>query len=142
MKTSLKTQTKVHSPLRLNRQRHEARVTDCRSTNSVWIRQCGATKGRSCPNRTETEFYGGQSTSTKVQKHHWSNPFPTRPTSYQMTRQILISVSPKGTHHLWSMPILSYQDVTYHFRVSQSVSLLWSVVSSVPGGRGWWVEGG
>lgn len=30
----------------------------------------------------------------------------------------------QGTHHLWSMPLLSYQDVTYHFRVSQSVSPL------------------
>ncbi|XP_038562357.1 myelin regulatory factor isoform X3 [Micropterus salmoides] len=60
------------------------------STNSVWIRQCGATKGRLCPNHTETELYGGQSTSTK------------------------------GTHHLWSVPVLSFQDVTYHFRVSLS----------------------
>ncbi|XP_033489853.2 myelin regulatory factor isoform X6 [Epinephelus lanceolatus] len=60
------------------------------STISVWVRQCGATKGRLCPNHTETELYGGQSTSTK------------------------------GTHHLWSVPVLSFQDVTYHFRVSLS----------------------
>ncbi|XP_039664577.1 myelin regulatory factor isoform X6 [Perca fluviatilis] len=60
------------------------------STNSVWVRQCGATKGRLCPNHTETELYGGQSTSTK------------------------------GTHHLWSVPVLSFQDITYHFRVSLS----------------------
>lgn len=30
----------------------------------------------------------------------------------------------KGTRHLWSVPVLSYQDVTYHFRVSLSVSKL------------------
>ncbi|XP_032378119.1 myelin regulatory factor isoform X2 [Etheostoma spectabile] len=60
------------------------------STNSVWVRQCGATKGRLCPNHTETELYGGQSTSTK------------------------------GTHHLWSVSMLSFQDITYHFRVSLS----------------------
>lgn len=28
----------------------------------------------------------------------------------------------QGTHHLWSVPALSFQDVTYHFRVSLSVS--------------------
>ncbi|XP_056243924.1 myelin regulatory factor isoform X4 [Seriola aureovittata] len=60
------------------------------STNSVWVQQCGATKGRLCPNHTEAELYGGQSTSTK------------------------------GTRHLWSVPVLSFQDITYHFRVSQS----------------------
>ncbi|XP_042352660.1 myelin regulatory factor isoform X2 [Plectropomus leopardus] len=60
------------------------------STISVWVRQCGATKGRLCPNHTERELFGGQSTSTK------------------------------GTHHLWSVPVLSFQDVTYHFRVSLS----------------------
>nr|XP_046250970.1 myelin regulatory factor isoform X2 [Scatophagus argus] len=60
------------------------------STNSVWVRECGATKGLLCPNHTETELHVGQSTSTK------------------------------GTHHLWSVPVLSYQDVTYHFRVSLS----------------------
>ncbi|KAM6960495.1 myelin regulatory factor isoform 2-T2 [Aplochiton taeniatus] len=60
------------------------------SSNSVWVRECGATKGRLCPDHSETEIYGGQSTFTK------------------------------GTHHLWSVPVLSFQDVTYHFRVSQS----------------------
>ncbi|XP_022612030.1 myelin regulatory factor isoform X2 [Seriola dumerili] len=60
------------------------------STNSVWVQQCGATKGRLCPNHTDAELYGGQSTSTK------------------------------GTRHLWSVPVLSFQDITYHFRVSQS----------------------
>ena len=30
----------------------------------------------------------------------------------------------KGTHHLWSIPISSFQDITYHFRVSLSVSHL------------------
>ncbi|CAK6961461.1 myelin regulatory factor [Scomber scombrus] len=60
------------------------------STNSVFVRKCGATKGRLCPNHTEMELYDGQRTSTK------------------------------GTHHLWSVPVLSFQDVTYHFRVSLS----------------------
>ncbi|XP_040894424.1 myelin regulatory factor [Toxotes jaculatrix] len=60
------------------------------STNSVWVQQCGATKGRLCPNHTEAELYGDQSTSTK------------------------------GTRHLWSVPVLSFQDITYHFRVSLS----------------------
>ncbi|XP_029008383.1 myelin regulatory factor isoform X2 [Betta splendens] len=59
-----------------------------RSTQSMWVRQCGATRGRLCPNHTEAALYGEQSTSTK------------------------------GTHHLWSVPVLSFQDVTYHFRVS------------------------
>ncbi|XP_026168336.1 myelin regulatory factor isoform X2 [Mastacembelus armatus] len=60
------------------------------STHSVWVRQCKATKGHLCPNHTEVELYEGQSTLTK------------------------------GTHHLWSVPVLSYQDITYHFRVSLS----------------------
>ncbi|XP_006789297.1 myelin regulatory factor isoform X4 [Neolamprologus brichardi] len=60
------------------------------STNSLWVRQCGATKGRLCLNHTETQLYNEQSTSTK------------------------------GTHHLWSVPVLPYQDITYHFRVSLS----------------------
>ncbi|XP_039989604.1 myelin regulatory factor isoform X2 [Xiphias gladius] len=60
------------------------------STTSVWVQQCGATKGRLCPNHTEAELYGGQRTSTK------------------------------GTRHLWSVPVLSFQDITYHFRVSLS----------------------
>ncbi|KAM7414687.1 hypothetical protein PAMA_019481 [Pampus argenteus] len=60
------------------------------SMNSVFVRQCGVTKGRLCPNHTETELYGGQSTTTK------------------------------GTHHLWAVPVLFFQDITYHFRVSLS----------------------
>ncbi|MED6266474.1 hypothetical protein CHARACLAT_002537 [Characodon lateralis] len=60
------------------------------SRNSVWVKQCGATKGRLCLNHTETELYSGESTSTK------------------------------GTQHLWSVPVSSFQDITYHFRVSHS----------------------
>ncbi|XP_061532918.1 myelin regulatory factor isoform X2 [Phycodurus eques] len=60
------------------------------STDSVWIQQCRATKGRLCPNHTDTELYSGEQTSTQ------------------------------GTHHLWSVPLLSFQDITYHFRVSSS----------------------
>lgn len=61
-----------------------------RSLNSISVRQCGAKKGRLCPNLKDTELYRGQPTSTK------------------------------GTQHLWSLPLLSFQDVTYHFRVSMS----------------------
>lgn len=65
---------KINFILRLNRpQRHKAYSIHCRSTNSVWIRQCGATKGRLCPNHTETELYGGQSASTKVHNDHNEN---------------------------------------------------------------------
>lgn len=45
----------------------------------------------------------------------------------------------KGTHHLWSVPVLSFQDVTYHFRVSLSVSKLFTlriIVSKVSGWNG------
>ncbi|XP_067359086.1 myelin regulatory factor isoform X6 [Channa argus] len=60
------------------------------STHSLWVQQCGATKGRLCPNHTQAELYGDQRTSTK------------------------------GTHHLWSVPVSSFQDITFHFRVSLS----------------------
>ncbi|XP_057693648.1 myelin regulatory factor isoform X4 [Corythoichthys intestinalis] len=60
------------------------------ATDSVWVHQCRATKGRLCPNHTEIELYSGQRTSTQ------------------------------GTHHLWSLPLLSFQDISYHFRVSSS----------------------
>ncbi|XP_062246655.1 myelin regulatory factor isoform X2 [Platichthys flesus] len=60
------------------------------SIKNVWVQQCGATKGRLCPNHKEAELYRGQPTSTK------------------------------GTRHLWSVPMLSFQDITYHFRVSLS----------------------
>ncbi|XP_034032265.1 myelin regulatory factor [Thalassophryne amazonica] len=60
------------------------------STNSVWIQHCGTTRGRLCPDHTETALYRGQRISTK------------------------------GTHHLWSVPVPSFQDITYHFRVSLS----------------------
>ncbi|PWA30448.1 hypothetical protein CCH79_00015317 [Gambusia affinis] len=74
----------------------------CRSRNSVWVKQCGATKGRLCPNHTESELYSGQSTSTK------------------------------GTHHLWSVPVLSFQDVTYHFRVSHSGEVSCATEEKIP----------
>ncbi|XP_056273647.1 myelin regulatory factor isoform X3 [Pseudoliparis swirei] len=74
-----------------NRNSSKSQITlHMMSTNSVWVRQCGATKGRLCPHHTERELYGGQTSSTK------------------------------GTHHLWSVPLLSFQDITYHFRVSLS----------------------
>lgn len=48
----------------------------------------------------------------------------------QMTLHWLIIVFilfSKGTQHLWSVPVMSFQDVTYHFRVSLSVSKLQSM---------------
>ncbi|XP_014901731.1 myelin regulatory factor isoform X5 [Poecilia latipinna] len=72
------------------------------SRNSVWVKQCGATKGRLCPNHTESELYSGQSTSTK------------------------------GTHHLWSVPVSSFQDVTYHFRVSHSGEVSCATEEKIP----------
>ncbi|XP_077451750.1 myelin regulatory factor isoform X2 [Stigmatopora argus] len=60
------------------------------ATDSVWVRQCKATKGRLCSNHTETELSSGQRTSTQ------------------------------GTHHFWSLPLLSFQDISYHFRVSST----------------------
>ncbi|KAF6738857.1 Myelin regulatory factor [Oryzias melastigma] len=59
-------------------------------TNSVWVKQCGTIKGRLCRYHTETQVYGAQRTPTK------------------------------GTHHLWSVPVLSFQEVKYHLRVSLS----------------------
>lgn len=38
-----------------------------RYTNSVWVHQCGATRGRLCFNQKETEIHAGQSSSAKVQ---------------------------------------------------------------------------
>lgn len=35
---------------------------------------------------------------------------------------LYIVFSSKGTHHLWPVPVMSFQDITYHFRVSLSVS--------------------
>ncbi|XP_017261628.1 myelin regulatory factor isoform X3 [Kryptolebias marmoratus] len=60
------------------------------STNSVWVQQCGATRGRLCFSHKETELHTGQSSSAK------------------------------GTHHLWSVSASTFQDITYRFRVSQS----------------------
>ncbi|XP_023811531.1 myelin regulatory factor isoform X7 [Oryzias latipes] len=59
-------------------------------TSSVWAKQCGTIKGRLCHNHTETELYAAQRPSTK------------------------------GTHHLWSVPVLSFQVVRYHLRLSLS----------------------
>ncbi|KAM4733474.1 myelin regulatory factor isoform 1-T1 [Anableps anableps] len=72
------------------------------SRNSVWVKQCGATKGRLCLNHTESELYSGQSTSTK------------------------------GTHHLWSVPVSSFQDITYHFRVSHSGEVSCATEEKIP----------
>ncbi|KAL7857684.1 hypothetical protein AOLI_G00177860 [Acnodon oligacanthus] len=61
-----------------------------RSSEVVWVRRCRVTRGRSCVNHTETEFSEEKSALSK------------------------------GTTHMWSVPVTSFQDVTYHFRVSLS----------------------
>ncbi|XP_028304914.1 myelin regulatory factor isoform X4 [Gouania willdenowi] len=63
------------------------------SANRVWVRQCETTKGQLCSSHTETELHSDHSTPTK------------------------------GTHHLWSVPVSSFQDVTYRFRVSASIEV-------------------
>ncbi|XP_031420495.1 myelin regulatory factor isoform X3 [Clupea harengus] len=60
------------------------------SEESVCVQQCGVTLGRLCPDQTGTSLPGKQEAITK------------------------------GTDHLWSVPVLAFQDVTYHFRVSSS----------------------
>ncbi|KAF7224314.1 myelin regulatory factor isoform X2 [Nothobranchius furzeri] len=60
------------------------------SMKSVWMQQCGATKRRLCPSHTETELQTDNSSAAK------------------------------GTHHLWSVSVSSFREITYHFRVSQS----------------------
>ncbi|KAM8861620.1 myelin regulatory factor isoform 1-T1 [Synchiropus picturatus] len=57
---------------------------------SVWVQQCRVTTGLLCPNHLKTELKAGIRTWTK------------------------------GTRHLWSVPVLTFQDVTYLFRVSQA----------------------
>ncbi|KAB5565894.1 hypothetical protein PHYPO_G00246750 [Pangasianodon hypophthalmus] len=59
-----------------------------RFSEIVWVRQCSVTRGRLCPNHTETDFSVSKGAFTK------------------------------GTSHLWSVPLASVQHVAYHFRVS------------------------
>ncbi|XP_053498003.1 myelin regulatory factor isoform X1 [Ictalurus furcatus] len=59
-----------------------------RFSEIVWVWQCSVTRGRLCPNHTETDFSERKGAFTK------------------------------GTSHLWSFPLASVQDATYHFRVS------------------------
>lgn len=60
------------------------------SPKYVWVQQCGATAGQVCASHLKTEIMDGQSSWTK------------------------------GIRHLWWVPVLTFQDVTYHFRVSQA----------------------
>ncbi|KAG1957637.1 myelin regulatory factor [Pimephales promelas] len=60
------------------------------SSEVVWVWQCGATRGRLCSNHPEASFSLERSTFTT------------------------------GTSHLWSLPVMPFQEVTYHFRVSHS----------------------
>ncbi|XP_056595499.1 myelin regulatory factor isoform X1 [Triplophysa dalaica] len=60
------------------------------SSDVVCIWQRGATRGRLCPNHPEVTFSPERSTFTT------------------------------GTSHLWSLPVMPFQEVTYHFQVSHS----------------------
>ncbi|KAK0145120.1 Myelin regulatory factor [Merluccius polli] len=60
------------------------------SNKSVWVQQCGYTRGRLCPDHKEMKLYSGKNISTR------------------------------GTRHLRPVPALSFQDVIYHFRVTLS----------------------
>lgn len=95
---------------------------NCRSTYSVWVRHCGSSRGRLCPNRSETGLHGGQSAATQVCRHQSNHRFTK--VIFNVLQIFLHLISSKGTHHLWSIPISSFQDITYHFRVSLSVSYL------------------
>ncbi|XP_072528449.1 myelin regulatory factor isoform X6 [Salminus brasiliensis] len=63
-----------------------------RSSEVVWVWRCRVTRGRSCLNHTvsESEFSDQKIAFTK------------------------------GNTHLWSVPVTSFQDIAYHFRVSLS----------------------
>ncbi|XP_049330353.1 myelin regulatory factor isoform X6 [Astyanax mexicanus] len=63
-----------------------------RSSEIVWVWQCKVTRGRSCLNNTvsESEFSDQKIAFTK------------------------------GNTHSWSVPVASFQDIAYHFRVSLS----------------------
>ncbi|CAG08769.1 unnamed protein product [Tetraodon nigroviridis] len=112
--------------LRGNRNSSTSQITlHLTSTHSVWVRHCGSTKGRLCPNHSETGLHGGQSSATKVYQQHQSITGVHKSFSRSCTHKYFsYLIFSKGTHHLWSIPILSFQDITYHFRVSLSVSHL------------------
>lgn len=42
----------------------------------MWVRHCGSTRGRLCPNHSEPGLHGGQSEATQVCKQHYSIIFP------------------------------------------------------------------
>ncbi|XP_058623281.1 myelin regulatory factor isoform X5 [Onychostoma macrolepis] len=60
------------------------------SSEEVWVWQCGATRGRLCPNHPEA--------SVSLERSNYT----------------------AGTSHLWSLPVMPFQEITYHFRVSHS----------------------
>ncbi|KAM9495548.1 myelin regulatory factor isoform 3-T3 [Clarias gariepinus] len=59
-----------------------------RFSESVWVWKCSVTRGRICPNQTETDFSERKGALRK------------------------------GTNHFWSIPLASFHDAAYHFRVS------------------------
>ncbi|XP_036391101.1 myelin regulatory factor isoform X2 [Megalops cyprinoides] len=62
------------------------------SNISVLVFQCAVNMGHPCPNRQRSET---EESSTKI-------------------------TSTKGMDHLWSVPVLLFQDISYHFRVALS----------------------
>ncbi|XP_029112350.1 myelin regulatory factor isoform X2 [Scleropages formosus] len=68
-----------------------------RSNTNLKVLRCGATRGRPCPARPETQVQGGE-----AQAHSEQNAFT------------------KGMDHLWSLPQLPFQEVSFHFRVTAS----------------------
>ncbi|XP_046715221.1 myelin regulatory factor isoform X5 [Silurus meridionalis] len=59
-----------------------------RFSEIVWVWKCSITRGRLCPNHTDMDFSESKDSFTK------------------------------GISHLWSLPLGSFQDAVYHFRVS------------------------
>ncbi|XP_072574394.1 myelin regulatory factor isoform X2 [Paramormyrops kingsleyae] len=72
-----------------------------RSNISVLVFQCGVTRGRHC-----SPYPDMQTQHSAEQPHSQQNVFT------------------KGQEHLWSVPRLSFQDVSYHFRVALSKQVI------------------
>ncbi|KAM6937394.1 myelin regulatory factor isoform 2-T2 [Xenentodon cancila] len=83
------------------------------STNNVWVKQCGATKGRLCPNHSETDLRDGQNTSTKGTHHLWSVPVSFQDMKYHFRVSLSSEVSCATEEK-----ISSYSD--YHFLIQSS----------------------
>ncbi|KAM7396808.1 hypothetical protein PAMP_019819 [Pampus punctatissimus] len=72
--------------------RHFLHTRNIQSTNSVFVRQCGVTKGRLCPNHTETELYGEQSTTTKELEAMTRYTSPVNPAVFPHLTVVLLAI--------------------------------------------------